>query len=100
MCGRLGDPPAARDCLAICEYLIDRDILVTISTNGSLRTEKWWRELGNIFRRNGSFVEFHIDGLEDTNHLYRINTRYDKIINNARSYMETGAAAEWLDLDR
>ena len=95
MCGRLGDPPAARDCLAICEYLIDRDILVTISTNGSLRTEKWWRELGNIFRRNGSFVEFHIDGLEDTNHLYRINTRYDKIINNARSYMETGAAAEW-----
>lgn len=95
MCGRLGDPPAARDCLAICEYLVDRDILVTISTNGSLRSQKWWRELGSIFRRNGSFVEFHIDGLEDTNHLYRVNTRYDKIIDNARAYMAAGAAAEW-----
>lgn len=95
ICGRLGDPPAARDCLAICEYLVDRDILVTVSTNGGLRSEKWWRSMGNVFRRNGSFVEFHIDGLEDTNHLYRVNTRYDKVIRNARAYLETGAAAEW-----
>lgn len=95
ICGRLGDPAAARDCLAICEYLIEQDILVTISTNGGLRSKKWWRGLGNVLRRNGSFVEFHIDGLEDTNHLYRVNTRYDKIINNAQAYLETGAAAEW-----
>lgn len=95
ICGRLGDPPAARDCLEICEYLVDQNILVTISTNGSLRNTRWWRKLGEVFHRNGSFVEFHLDGLEDTNHLYRVNTRYDKIIANARAFMETGAAAEW-----
>lgn len=95
ICGRLGDPPAARDCLGICEYLVDQGVLVTISTNGSLRNEKWWRQLGRIFRRNGSFVEFHIDGLEDTNHLYRVNTRYEKIIRNAQAYMGTEAVAEW-----
>lgn len=95
ICGRLGDPPAARDCLAICEYLVDRGILVTISSNGGLRSEKWWRDLGTVFHRNGSFVEFHIDGLEDTNHLYRVNTRYEKVIRNAQAYMGAGAAAEW-----
>ena len=95
ICGRLGDPPAASDCLRICEYLVDQGVFLTISSNGSLRSEKWWRALGEVFRRNGSFVEFHIDGLEDTNHLYRVNTRYDKVIGNARAFMETGAAAEW-----
>lgn len=95
ICGRLGDPPAAADCLKICDHLVDKGVLVTISTNGSLRSEKWWRELGAIFRRNGSFVEFHIDGLEDTNHIYRVNTRYEKVVGNARAYMETGAEAEW-----
>lgn len=95
LCGRLGDPPAASECLRICEYLIDQGVLVTISSNGGLRSGKWWRQLGSVFRRNGSFVEFHIDGLEDTNHLYRVNTRYEKVVGNARAYLETGAAAEW-----
>ncbi len=95
LCGGLGDPPAARECLDICEYFIDNGIKLILSSNGGLRSEGWWRKLGDIFSSNASFVEFHIDGLADTNHLYRINTRFSKIMANARAFLDTGAVGEW-----
>ena len=52
-------------------------------------------KLGDIFRANSSFIEFHIDGLVDTNHLYRINIRFSKIMANARAFLDTGATGEW-----
>ena len=94
-CGGLGDPPAARECLAICDYLTAHDVQVTISSNGGLRNTRWWRRLGETFRRNDSYMEFHIDGLADTNHLYRVNTRFDVILENVKAYLATGAQAEW-----
>ncbi len=95
LCGGLGDPAAASQCLEICEYFVSQGVMVTLSTNGGLRNARWWRQLGEIFRRNDSFVEFHIDGLKDTNHLYRVNTRFSKIMENARHYLDSGATGEW-----
>ena len=93
--GGLGDALAAGQCLEICEHLVTRGVRVLISTNGSLRSTDWWRELGRLFRHNDSFVELHVDGLRDTNPLYRINTNFDRIMANAQAYMATGAIAEW-----
>ena len=93
--GNLGDPLAASQCLEICEYLIERDVQIVISTNGGLRSTTWWERLGNAFARNGSCVQFHIDGLRDTNPLYRVNTDFDKILANASAFIATGARAEW-----
>lgn len=95
LCGGLGDPPAARECLEICDYFIGFDIKIILSSNGGLRSADWWRTLGQRFSGSDSLVEFHIDGLADTNHLYRVNTRFNKIMQNAKAYLETGATAEW-----
>ena len=95
LCGGLGDPAAARECIEICDYFIGFDIKIMLSSNGGLRSASWWRSLGELFRQNDSLVEFHIDGLEDTNHLYRVNTRFRKIMENATAYLATGATAEW-----
>jgi hypothetical protein len=40
-------------------------------------------------------VDFNIDGLEDTNHLYRKNTEFVKIIKNAKAYIDAGGRAVW-----
>lgn len=93
--GGLGDALAASQCLEIADHLTARGVRLLISTNGSLRSTDWWRELGKVMRRNDSFVELHVDGLADSNPLYRVNTRFDKIMDNARAYLETGAVAEW-----
>lgn len=65
---------------------------VTIYTNGSLRSEAWWKSLAKI--KNLTII-FSIDGLEDTNHLYRINSNFDKIIKNAQSFISNGGTAIW-----
>ena len=61
-------------------------------TNGSMRSAKWWSELAKI--KNLKIV-FSIDGLSDTNHLYRINSDYNKIIKNAKAFIDNGGSADW-----
>ena len=96
-CGNVGDPCATPDLLKIFIYLksIKKDIVLGINTNGSLKTKEWFKELGNILQGPLDYVVFSIDGLEDTNNIYRRNTNWQKIIENAESYISTGASAHW-----
>ncbi len=93
--GAYGDPLAASEVLEITDHLTARGVRIAASTNGSLRNPGWWTRFGETMTRNGSRLELHIDGLADTNPLYRVNTFFDKIMENARAYIATGARAEW-----
>lgn len=93
--GAYGDPLAATQLLEITEHLTDRGVRIATATNGSLRKPDWWARMGRAMAKTGSRLELHIDGLADTNGLYRVNTIFDKIIENAAAYIETGARAEW-----
>jgi len=93
--GGLGDPLAAKDCLEICDHLTRYGVDVVVSTNGGLRSTAWWRKLGEVLQRTNSVVQLHVDGLRDSNPLYRVNTSFDKIMANAEAYLATGAPAEW-----
>lgn len=93
MCGNLGDPIIAKDCLEIFEYLrnVNSNINLSMHTNGSARSIEWWQKLAEINVR----VVFGIDGLKDTHSLYRIGTDFDKIIENATAFIRAGGKAEW-----
>jgi len=93
--GAYGDPLAASEVLEITDYLTARGVRLAIATNGSLRNPAWWTRFGEMMKRTGSRLELHIDGLADTNPLYRVNTFFDKIMENAEAYIATGARAEW-----
>ncbi|MEM8793724.1 MAG: radical SAM protein [Pseudomonadota bacterium] len=93
--GAYGDPLAAPELLEIVEHLTGHGVGVAIATNGSLRKPEWWARMGRAMARTPSTLELHIDGLEDTTHLYRIGTSYEKIVENAEAYIATGARAEW-----
>ena len=62
-----------------------------ISTNGSARNEEFWSSLAEY----SPTIEFCLDGLEDTHHLYRQDTSYHKILNNAKAFMSAGGLATW-----
>ena len=95
-CGNLGDPCMVRDFYEICEFLvINYGITILVSTNGSMRNPVWWKKLGELFAGTDSWLEFHIDGLRDTNHLYRIGASWDKIMANAQAFISGGAKAQW-----
>ena len=96
MCGSYGDPIVAKDCQEITDYLCSEKCSVSLSTNGGARSATWWAQLGTILSRNRrSRVDFHIDGLEDTNSYYRRNTNFERIITNARAYIDAGGWANW-----
>jgi MoaA/NifB/PqqE/SkfB family radical SAM enzyme len=96
-CGNFGDPCATREFYEICALLIrDYKITLTVSTNGSMRKPDWWQKLGALFARTQCLVEFHIDGLEDTNPMYRIGADWSKIMANTQAYLSSGASADWL----
>lgn len=93
MCGNLGDPIIAQDCAEIFQYLRETNpnIRLSMHTNGSARDTAFWKKLAQLDVR----VVFGIDGLADTHSLYRINTDFDKIIDNANQFIQAGGHAEW-----
>ncbi len=93
MCGNLGDPIIAQDCVEIYSYLRESNpnIKLSMHTNGSARSQKFWKQLADLKVK----VTFGIDGLEDTHSIYRIDTDFNKIIENAKTFIDCGGIAEW-----
>ena len=96
-CGNLGDPCMAREFYEICEFLIKGyGITIVVSTNGTMKNPSWWRKLGALFAGTPSCVEFHIDGLKDTNYLYRIGASWHRIMANTAAFISGGGEAGWI----
>lgn len=92
--GTIGDFITNPEGLEIVDYFRKSapSASIMINTNGSARNEKWWQSLAAIPHVT---VNFAIDGLADTHHLYRRNTNWQKIIDNATSFIKAGGRAEW-----
>ena len=97
MCGVYGDPAAGKHTLEILEYFrsINPNITLGMNTNGSLRDASWWKNIADLTNTQKDYVVFSIDGLEDTNHIYRINTNWTRIMSNVQTYIAAGGRAHW-----
>ena len=97
MCGNYGDPAAGKYTLKIYREFrkLNKNIVLGMNTNGGLQNALWWNELGRIFNQPQDYVVFSIDGLEDTNHVYRRNVDWRKLMANAESYISAGGSAHW-----
>jgi len=68
--------------------------IIQLTTNGSIRNSRWWANLAKKQYPTLNVV-FSIDGLADTNHLYRVGLDYKKIMNNAQAFINNGGYAIW-----
>ena len=96
MCGNYGDPAVAKDTLEAFAYFREHNAKINLSmhTNGSMKKPEWWAELAGVIGKKG-YVIFGLDGLEDTNHLYRQGTVWKKIMENAQAFIDAGGRARW-----
>ena len=95
MCGNYGDPIYCKDLPQILEYLWEENqhLHVHVHTNGGVRSPAWWSALAKSNPR--LLVVFSIDGLEDTNHIYRRNVNWHKLRENIIAYIKVGGHAVW-----
>jgi MoaA/NifB/PqqE/SkfB family radical SAM enzyme len=97
--GLVGEPAAHKQFLEITDiiYKYKPNAVIQIHTNGGLRSTDFWKELAPKIMRQGdaSSVVFSIDGLEDTNNTYRIGVRWEKVMENAKAYIDAGGRATW-----
>ena len=96
LCGNYGDAMTNPELIPILEHvkILNPEIKITMNTNASGRNPQFWKDLGRLVGNNGH-VTFSIDGLEDTNHIYRRGTHWDKIMMAVKNYISTGASARW-----
>ena len=86
--GHLGDPMMNPNIL---ELALMTKCQTSITTNGSIGSKNTWQQLA---KNNIKFI-FSIDGLEDTNHLYRQDVEWNKIMDRVKWFIDAGGHATW-----
>lgn len=95
-CGSYGDPIMHPDFLDILRDFRKKNptLWLYFHTNGGAHDADYWTEVARIMAGYGQ-IDFGIDGLEDTLHLYRRNVKYSKVIDNAQAFIRAGGRAQW-----
>ena len=86
--GNFGDSIMNKDFRDIISYVKEHDTRLLIHTNGGIHGHDYWTDVGNILDKR-DIINFDLDGLEDTHHIYRINTKFENVFNNAKSVIAT-----------
>ncbi len=96
-CGNLGDPSLNPELLEICQWWLSHrpTMAIQINTNAGTRDAKFWSDLGKLFVGTYCNVTFSVDGLEDTNHLYRRGVHWSNVKTAMESYIGSGGPAVW-----
>lgn len=96
ICGTWGDPVMNKDIMRIIEYIVKTNpkIFINLDTNGSIRDEQWWWELGIIAGKSLRVI-FAVDGIDQQMHeKYRRFTSLEKVLRNMRAISETKSHVE------
>lgn len=94
-CGNYGDPIASsyiNELVSIAKKYVKK---IQIHTNGGLRNANWWHEFADQLADIEHDVWFGIDGLKGVHEIYRQGTDFDKIMQNATSFIDAGGYATW-----
>ena len=101
LCGSVGDAIYNPHFLDIIRYIKKHSKKsegqeIWLHTNGSGKTEKWWRELYSMLDPERDRVVFGVDGLKDTAHMYRKFAKFDDSITAMKIGAEYGMRLnEW-----
>ena len=86
--GHLGDPMMNPNIVELVKLTGCR---TAVTTNGSIGSRQSWEDLA----KNNVEVRFSIDGLEDTNHIYRQDVQWNKVMDRVKWFIDAGGVAIW-----
>ena len=95
--GAYGDPLMNPIIFEALEYAVKLNCKLMIHTNGGMNNPEFYRKLAVVVDKfaEPSVVTFSIDGLRDTNHLYRRHVKWDNLMNNVTAFIDAEGLARW-----
>lgn len=92
-CGNHGDPILNQDLAHSFDYFrtTNSQLNLSVTTNGGARDADFWTHLA----QTGTHVNFSIDGLHDTNHLYRQGVVWDRVEHSLDAFTQAKGSASW-----
>jgi MoaA/NifB/PqqE/SkfB family radical SAM enzyme len=84
LCGNFGDCIYHSRFHEVAAHLKAVGFALNVETNGSHRSQAWWERTCEILS-DEDVVTFSVDGLEDTNHIYRVNSRWADVLSAMRT---------------
>ncbi len=89
-CGSIDEPTLHPELLQILDHF--DGVNINISSNGSTKTESFWKKLGE----KKISVFFGVDGTDQESlEKYRIGSNFKKVQTNWRSFIKAGGKATW-----
>ena len=94
--GAYGDPLMNPNLVFALQYARKLKCNIMIHTNGGIGKPNLYRMLAQELKHfPQGVVTFSIDGLEDTNHLYRRHVVWKNVMDNAKAFIDAGGLARW-----
>lgn len=87
-CGNHGDPMMNPDIAKLCDF---NDKFVEVATNGGIGRLETYQKLA----KQNTRITFGIDGLSDTNHLYRQGVKWENLMERVKTFISAGGKATW-----
>lgn len=92
--GVSGEPVVAPDFMPIVKYISKHNpAYIIINTNAGINSVQFWKELASVPHVE---VEFSIDGHRETNHIYRVNVKWENIERNITAFSNAGGTGRWI----
>lgn len=97
LCGVYGEPMLHSKIIDVLDLInhYAPNAKKIVDTNASFGTEELWKTLATYFNRPGSHIKFCIDGKEGSHELFRRGTQWNKVVHNAKTFIEAGGNAVW-----
>jgi MoaA/NifB/PqqE/SkfB family radical SAM enzyme len=94
LCGNYGDPIYHNDIIGIVKSLKLKNANISIVTNGSYKTEKWWKLLTAELTSSDE-IAFSIDGLPNNFTQYRTNADWPSIEIAIKTVVLSNVKTSW-----
>lgn len=92
--GNYGDPIYYKDFFKALEFFKSNNCKVYIETNASGKDKIFWEQTVSILD-SADIITFSVDGLEDTNSIYRMNAKWNDIQQAMKIVSASPIQAHW-----
>jgi len=98
ICGNAGDPMSHPHVADVCEFIRNKwpRAWIEIDTNGSLGNTQTWQRLSRLAPIG---IRFAVDGLKDTNQIYRRGVPWHRVTHNIDQWHSMGGQAVMKTID-